>query len=219
MKDNSIINIGIAFSCQEEWHKMKGDGRKRFCEKCSSNVHDFTESTTEKLNEILNNSSGLACGKFKRSQLNESFFKYAASTLILTASISLTVLGQETGRADSVLKSSEQVGEEVLIGTIIEDQAIPCSGSKRFIDKIYKELDIPENLTKGGNVFVQFIVTTDGNITDVKVIKGLNKIVDEEAVRTLLAIDEKFEPATQRGKAVSVRMVLPITFDPKKRRN
>lgn len=218
MKDKSITNIGIAFSCQEEWHKMKGDGGKRFCEKCSSNVHDFTESTTEKLNEILDNSSGLACGKFKRSQLNESFIKYAASTLILTATLTLPALGQETGKADPV-NSSQQVVEEQVLGIIIEDQPVPCSGSKRFIEKINNELNIPENLAKGGKVYVQFTVTTEGNITDVVVIKGLNKIADEEAVRTLLAIDEKFEPATQRGKAVSARMVLPITFDPKKRRN
>ena len=55
-----------------------------------------------------------------------------------------------------------------------------------------------------------------GNVVDAEVIKGLNDVADQEALRAFVAVDEKFEPGNQRGKAINVRMVLPITFDPEK---
>ena len=59
-------------------------------------------------------------------------------------------------------------------------------------------------------VIVQFVVDTQGRAVDPKVIRGLGAGLDEEALRVIgLA---RFKPGLQRGRAVPVRMALPITF-------
>ena len=59
--------------------------------------------------------------------------------------------------------------------------------------------------------FVQFVVDKDGSITDVKAVKGIGAGCDEEAVR-VIKTSPKWSPGKQRGRAVKVRMILPITF-------
>ena len=85
--------------------------------------------------------------------------------------------------------------------------------------KINQELRYPDQLTEGGKVFIQFTIDTTGNSVDVKVIKGLNAVANEEALRAFKVVNEKFEPATQREKVVPVRMILPITFGSERVRN
>jgi len=50
-----------------------------------------------------------------------------------------------------------------------------------------------------------------GSISNVKAVKGIRPSIDKEAVRALENA-APFKPATQRGKPVSVRKVMPIIF-------
>ncbi|MBV6647111.1 MAG: energy transducer TonB, partial [Cyclobacteriaceae bacterium] len=51
----------------------------------------------------------------------------------------------------------------------------------------------------------------DGTVTEVKAVKGIGAGCDEEAERVLRSAP-KFKPGKQRGRAVKVRMVLPMIF-------
>ncbi len=62
-----------------------------------------------------------------------------------------------------------------------------------------------------GRVFIEFVVEKDGSLTDVKVVKGIGGGCDEEAVR-VISQAPKWRPGKQRGRAVRVRMVMPIMF-------
>ncbi|MCZ6694499.1 MAG: energy transducer TonB, partial [Bacteroidetes bacterium] len=62
-----------------------------------------------------------------------------------------------------------------------------------------------------GNVFIEFVVEKDGAITAVKSLKGIGAGCDEEAVKVINKAP-KWKPGKQRGKAVRVRIVLPIHF-------
>ena len=61
-----------------------------------------------------------------------------------------------------------------------------------------------------GRVFVEFIINRNGDLSDLKVIRGIGAGCDEEAVRVLALT--KWEPGKQRGKPVRVKMILPIHF-------
>lgn len=63
-----------------------------------------------------------------------------------------------------------------------------------------------------GKVFVEFVIEKDGSVTNIKVVKGLHKSCDEEAIR-LISILPKFKPGEQSGIPVRMKMVMPITFD------
>ncbi|MEM1095000.1 MAG: TonB family protein [Bacteroidota bacterium] len=61
-----------------------------------------------------------------------------------------------------------------------------------------------------GRVFVQFVVSPDGTVRDAVITRGIGAGCDEEALRAIRAA--QFIPGKQRGRAVPVKMSLPITF-------
>ncbi len=106
----------------------------------------------------------------------------------------------------------EEVAEEIF--TVVEDQPAPKGGMGAFYKFVQKKLKYPSQARRmgiEGKVFVQFVVDKDGSITEVKAIKGIGAGCDEEAVR-VISSSPKWKPGKQRGRAVKVRMVLPITF-------
>ena len=62
-----------------------------------------------------------------------------------------------------------------------------------------------------GSVIVRFIVEKDGSISDVKVIRSIEPLVDDEAVRVVRSMP-KWIPAEKDGKAVRYRFMLPVKF-------
>jgi protein TonB len=62
-----------------------------------------------------------------------------------------------------------------------------------------------------GKVLVQFVVDKNGNISDVKVLKGIGAGCDEEAVRVMQKAPA-WTPGKQRGKAVKQRCIVPLNF-------
>jgi len=110
----------------------------------------------------------------------------------------------------------EPVEEEVAdqIFTIVEKQPEFPGGMGAFYQFVQKKLKYPSQARRmgiEGKVFVQFVVDKKGNITEVLAIKGIGAGCDQEAVRVIQA-SPRWKPGKQRGKAVKVRMILPITF-------
>ncbi len=62
-----------------------------------------------------------------------------------------------------------------------------------------------------GKVTVQFVVERDGSINQVKVLRGVDKYLDEEAVRVVKS-GPKWKPGANRGKPVRVYVQVPINF-------
>ena len=62
-----------------------------------------------------------------------------------------------------------------------------------------------------GKVYVQFVVEEDGSITNVKIMRSVNKWLDAEAFRVIKSMP-KWNPGTQNGEPVSTTMMLPINF-------
>ena len=62
-----------------------------------------------------------------------------------------------------------------------------------------------------GKVYINFVVGKDGVIRDVKIIRGVHKLLDKEALR-VVKLMPKWTPGVQRGKKVSVSFNLPINF-------
>jgi periplasmic protein TonB len=58
---------------------------------------------------------------------------------------------------------------------------------------------------------VQFVIDEQGNITDVKIVRGVNELLDNEALRVIKAAP-KWMPGKQNGQAVKTNMVVPIDF-------
>ena len=87
-------------------------------------------------------------------------------------------------------------------------------GTNAMFDFIRKNVKYPESAKeKGieGRVYVNFVIDKDGSISDIKVLRGLCKEIDEEAVRVVKAMP-KWNPGMQDGELVRVQYTLPFYF-------
>jgi protein TonB len=106
----------------------------------------------------------------------------------------------------------EEAVDEIF--TIVEDQPTPNGGMSAFYQFVQKKLKYPAQARRmgiEGKVFVQFVVDKDGTLTEVQAVKGIGAGCDEEAERVIKSAP-RWNPGKQRGRAVKVRMILPITF-------
>ncbi|MFC0518307.1 energy transducer TonB [Mucilaginibacter angelicae] len=62
-----------------------------------------------------------------------------------------------------------------------------------------------------GRVIVTFTVETSGELTNIKVVRGLSSEIDKEAIR-LMRKSPKWKPAFQNGKPKRVQYSMPISF-------
>lgn len=118
----------------------------------------------------------------------------------------------EVSITEEVIVEEEEVIEEVY--TFVEEPATPPDGMTAFLKNLSEDLKYPKEARKlgiQGKVFVQFIVNPTGELTDIKVVRGIGHGCDEEAVRVLKK-SPKWKPGKQRGRAVKQQMVLPIMF-------
>jgi TonB family protein len=83
-----------------------------------------------------------------------------------------------------------------------------------FRDYIAKNLKYPELAKEkkiSGKVYVQFIVDYNGEVSWANVVRGVNPILDQEAIRVTRS-SPVWEPGKQGGHNVSVLFTFPINF-------
>ncbi|NDV47213.1 energy transducer TonB [Paludibacter sp. 221] len=97
--------------------------------------------------------------------------------------------------------------------TFVAVEEMP-STSFNLNEFLSKNLRYPVPAIEGeieGKVICQFIVNKDGSITDIQIVRGVDPLLDKEAVRVIKAMP-KWNPGKQRDKAVKVKCTLPIIF-------
>lgn len=81
-----------------------------------------------------------------------------------------------------------------------------------YLDKNLKYPAAARRANVSGTVYVQFVVSADGDIREPKIHKGIGFGCDEEALRVVLNMP-KWNPGRQNGKPVAVQFNLPIRFE------
>lgn len=85
------------------------------------------------------------------------------------------------------------------------------AGLLKYISEHTKYPEICRENGIQGKVFVQFIIGTDGVVSNVSIAKGVDKYLDEEALRVVTSLPA-WTPGKQRGKSVPVSYIIPIKF-------
>ncbi|MCQ2138946.1 MAG: TonB family protein [Bacteroidales bacterium] len=84
-----------------------------------------------------------------------------------------------------------------------------------FLQKwVYQYLRYPQKAVVNGiqgRVLVDFIINEKGKVTDVKVLKGVDEMLDEEAVRVIKA-SPNWKPGRVKGKPVKAELSLYVEF-------
>ena len=86
---------------------------------------------------------------------------------------------------------------------------------RQFLEKwVYQYLKYPESaILEGiqGRVIVEFIIGTDGKVSDVRVTRGVSPELDAEAVKVVSA-SPKWRPGRLKGNKVRTSMTIPVEF-------
>ena len=109
----------------------------------------------------------------------------------------------------------EVVEEEAIPFALVEEKPKFQGGdANTFSAWVNKNLQYPEIAKENGvqgRVTLQFTVNTDGSVSDVKVLRGVDESLDKEAVRVIQSMPN-WIPGMQKGQPVRVKFTLPVTF-------
>ena len=138
----------------------------------------------------------------------------AATDEFLTQSTSDQAEVTGTGNTDDLI--SGQGGSEIDETFFVVEVMPSFKGGdiSKFRDWVGKRTNYPQaayDKKIRGTVFMTFIVEKDGSVSNVTVVKGVDPLLDREAVKAI-SESHKWTPGLQRGQPVRVRFLIPVTF-------
>lgn len=132
----------------------------------------------------------------------------------------LIINTEDNNSGVQIMDYVEQVQEET-----VEEEAIPFAlveqkpsfnggDANEFSKWVNSHLVYPEIAKENGvqgRVTLQFTVNADGTVSNVKVLRGVDSSLDQEAVR-IVSQSPKWTPGKQRDRAVKVTYTFPVIF-------
>ena len=127
--------------------------------------------------------------------------------------VEIVAIEEGTGKKrEEVIEVKPAAKEEVF--TVVEQAAQFPGGDAEMYKFLSKNIKYPAAAQRAnvqGKVFLSFVVSPDGSISDIQVQKGLGFGCDEEAIRVVKSMP-RWKPGRQSGRAVKSRFNLPISF-------
>lgn len=109
----------------------------------------------------------------------------------------------------------ETVEEEAIPFQFVEEKPSFMGGDANAFSKWVNERLVYPEIAKengvSGRVTLQFTVNTDGSVSNIKVLRGVDPSLDKEAVR-VVSMSPKWTPGKQRDRAVKVTYTFPVIF-------
>lgn len=97
---------------------------------------------------------------------------------------------------------------------VVEQMPVYPEGTEGMLEFINKNLKYPEEAQKKGiegKVILRFVVGCNGYVSDVQIMRGLDPLIDREAVR-VVKLMPRWKPGKQNGRPVPVYFTLPVSF-------
>lgn len=97
---------------------------------------------------------------------------------------------------------------------VVEEMPKFPGGDQALFEHLYENLNYPpEAKAEGiqGKVILRFVITSEGKVADVTIVRGVHPLLDQEAVRVMNTVPD-WIPGKQGGRAVDVYYSVPISF-------
>ncbi len=104
--------------------------------------------------------------------------------------------------------------EDIPVAAVEEKPQFMGGNENEFSKWVAKNMTYPEIAKENriqGRVICSFVVTAEGKVADVKILRGVDPSLDKEAVR-VISMSPQWTPGKQRSKAVRVRYTFPVIF-------
>jgi len=106
--------------------------------------------------------------------------------------------------------------EEEILFAIVEDKPLfngmdAEQGFREWVGKNTSYPAVAQENGISGRVYVEFSISKTGEVIDVRLLRGVDPLLDAEALRVIKS-SPKWEPGRQRGKPVKVKYQFPVNF-------
>lgn len=138
-------------------------------------------------------------------------------SLLLAALLTFTFACESNpSKTDSVDLGDNQkaVSIDDQVFFVVEEMPKYVGGGDSLMQFLKREVRYPDEAMKNdveGRVMVSFVIDVTGKVGSVQIEKSVHPLLDGEAIRVAESMPN-WIPGKQRGKAVSVKYVLPIQF-------
>ena len=112
------------------------------------------------------------------------------------------------------LSFNSTVQAQETVNSTVDEIPVPPGGIAGLTNYMIKNLKYPTAAKEAkvqGMVVISFIVTAEGKVENVEVLRGIGSGCDEEAVR-VISQSGTWTPAKKGGKTVASKMTLPVQF-------
>lgn len=109
---------------------------------------------------------------------------------------------------------SEEDDDDGEVFYVVSDMPEFPGGDMAFRKYIAENVKYPEEAKAKniqGTVYVKFVINASGRVTNVEVNRGVNPLLDAEAIRVVKS-SPLWKPGKQNGKPVKVGQSVPIKF-------
>jgi protein TonB len=100
------------------------------------------------------------------------------------------------------------------VNSTVDEMPVPPGGITGLTNYMIQNLKYPTTAKEAkvqGMVVISFIVTAEGKVENVEVLRGIGSGCDEEALR-VISQSGTWTPAKKDGKTVASKMTLPVQF-------
>ena len=143
-------------------------------------------------------------------RIKYALFVPLAAALLIASNISCI----SSEKQEEISEKQESRAAEGEVFQVVEEMPEFPGGMAECMKWLGQNIKYPaEAKEKGvqGRVIVQMVVEKDGTITNAKVVRGVDPLLDAEALRVVNQ-SPKWKPGMQKGEAVRVKYTLPIMF-------
>ena len=88
--------------------------------------------------------------------------------------------------------------------------------ANEFSKWVYEHKIYPEEAKKAGiegRVYTRFTITKEGKLTNVKLLRGVHPLLDEEAIRVIKSAPQIWKPGLNyKGEPIDVNYTFPVLF-------
>src|SRR5690606_8539785 len=121
--------------------------------------------------------------------------------------------GKITREQEKVKTVNHQNGERSYEMKALERAPVFNRGKSTFSDYVNEHFSYPAGSQHAsGKVIVQFVVDKCGKTKDVKIVKGVNEVLDKAALDFIKSLP-RWTPGVQDGKNIEIKMQLPVSFN------
>jgi TonB family protein len=149
-------------------------------------------------------SDNMQVGKVVAGQKDSTWLEYHNDSLAY----------EENYDAGKLIQGFRYTNSKIISYDALEQFPIYESGAEGMARVIQRNIKYPSHLRSeriAGNVYTQFTILENGTIANLKVLKGVHPLLDDEALRVVKLL-ARWKPRILRGLPATSSYILPIAF-------